>query len=213
VAAAILLCGFMATGKSTVGAQLASALGRRFVDLDLEILRTAGVATIAELFAREQESGFRRREAEELRRWSGVADVVVALGGGAVASDAALATVRSAGALLVCLDAGLDDVLERVGLTERPSPEQLAALRSRPLLAQAFADVSPALLQGDGLSQAVAVARGSLGALWAGRRPWYAQAALTVHTAGRAPGDVVSELLAQLPRVQRGGEAPAGEPA
>jgi len=80
----IALMGFMGSGKTTVGAELAQRLGFAFVDTDRLVEMTAG-RTIAQIFAAEGEGGFRRRERAALR-WALAAPrpQVIALGGGAV---------------------------------------------------------------------------------------------------------------------------------
>lgn len=80
---AIFLVGFMACGKTTVGAALAAKLGRRFVDLDPLIVVKAG-CSIAELVAREGEERFRQMETETLREASRQPALVIAPGGGAI---------------------------------------------------------------------------------------------------------------------------------
>lgn len=77
----LFLVGFMGSGKSSVGRRLASALGYDFVDTDKVIEEDTGV-TISEIFAREGESGFRRRERDVLMQLPADGDVVVATGGG-----------------------------------------------------------------------------------------------------------------------------------
>lgn len=77
----IYLTGFMGCGKSTVGPELARRLGVPFLDLDEEIERQAGCA-VAEIFAAEQEAGFRRRERQALRATTELSAAVVATGGG-----------------------------------------------------------------------------------------------------------------------------------
>ena len=57
----LALTGFMGAGKTTLGAQVARRLDRRFIDLDREIERATG-ATIEELFARDGEAAFRALE-------------------------------------------------------------------------------------------------------------------------------------------------------
>jgi shikimate kinase/3-dehydroquinate synthase len=80
----IVLSGFMATGKSTVGPRLAARLDVTFVDTDAEIERAAG-KTVPELWREAGEAAFRAREgalvAELLR--DGAAKVI-AFGGGTV---------------------------------------------------------------------------------------------------------------------------------
>jgi shikimate kinase len=77
----IVLVGLPGAGKSTVGPLVAERLGWAFVDLDLEIERTAG-RTVPEIFAHEGEEGFRRRERGAtlaMAEWPGL---VLAPGGG-----------------------------------------------------------------------------------------------------------------------------------
>lgn len=77
----VVLVGFMASGKSTVGRALASRLGWAFVDTDEVVAARCG-RSVAEIFRRYGETRFREEEAavtdEELCR----SGVVVASGGG-----------------------------------------------------------------------------------------------------------------------------------
>jgi shikimate kinase len=77
----VLLVGFMASGKSTVGREVAQRLGWDFVDFDEEVERRRG-SSVAEIFAVDGEAAFR-----ELERGVGVdamrqSEVVLASGGG-----------------------------------------------------------------------------------------------------------------------------------
>src|SRR3954454_23971388 len=88
--APIFLIGFMGSGKTTVGGLLAERLGWPFADLDDLIVRSAGL-TVAEIFAREGEEGFRRRETEAVRAAAAGRRLVVATGGGAACREDNLA--------------------------------------------------------------------------------------------------------------------------
>ena len=61
--ARIVLVGFMGAGKSTVGALLAKQLQWRFRDAD-SVLEERTRTSIAEIFARQGETAFRKLEAE-----------------------------------------------------------------------------------------------------------------------------------------------------
>ena len=77
----VLLVGFMASGKSSVGKELASRLGWAFEDFDTAIEARAG-KSVSQIFSEDGEDEFRRLEsgvAEELLARS---DTVVASGGG-----------------------------------------------------------------------------------------------------------------------------------
>ena len=73
----------MGAGKTTVGRQIARRLGRRFFDSDHEIVERTGVL-IPTIFEIEGEEGFRRRESQTIAELSGVDNIVLATGGGAV---------------------------------------------------------------------------------------------------------------------------------
>ena len=63
----IVLIGFMGSGKTSVGRAVARALGREFADTD-ELVEQAIGATVGEIFRREGELGFRRREIAAIDR-------------------------------------------------------------------------------------------------------------------------------------------------
>lgn len=106
----LALIGFMASGKSTVGALVARRAGTCHRDLDAMIEAQAGM-TIAELFASRGEAAFRELEAGLLPAVM-EGGGVVSLGGGATLRDDSWALVR-ARALTVWLDAPPAVLLER----------------------------------------------------------------------------------------------------
>jgi len=101
----IYLTGFMGTGKTSVGRELARRLRRPFVDLDTHIESRSG-RTIAELFSRGP-AVFRRSESQALRRTSRRPGLVVALGGGALLAPANRRLAADSG-VLVCLTCAED---------------------------------------------------------------------------------------------------------
>ncbi len=127
---AIFLAGFMGSGKSTVGREVAKRLGWTFADLDSEIERTAG-ERIPVIFDRHGEAGFRKREHEALREQANRAltgtRLVLALGGGTYAFARNRDLVRKVGPT-IWLDAGTATLWERVRLS---SNRPLAHDRSR----------------------------------------------------------------------------------
>lgn len=123
MATVIALSGFMGSGKSAIGRVVANRLGRRFVDLDVEVERAAG-ASIEELFAEGGETGFREVERrtlvkilQEIRVWE--EGVVIALGGGTVTWPAS-ASALAEGATVVLLTASFEDQWARAAGTGRP---------------------------------------------------------------------------------------------
>ncbi len=115
----IVLVGFMGSGKSSVGRELARRYGVGFVDVDERIERAAG-CPIRDLFAREGEPAFREREKTALRESLSEKGQVVATGGGAFADEGNRALLRSY-APVVYLETGVETLIERLsGDVDRP---------------------------------------------------------------------------------------------
>jgi shikimate kinase len=130
----VALVGLPGAGKSTVGEALARALGCDFVDFDVRLAASSG-RSVAELFAMEGESAFRRRELALTETLLGEPPGIWAPGGGwltaagvreridghvgmihlQVSPGTALARVRT-GATIRPLLSGTDaaDVIERL---------------------------------------------------------------------------------------------------
>jgi shikimate kinase len=110
--ARVVLVGFMGAGKSTVGPEVARALGFRFLDLDRALEARLGLS-VPELFRTRGEAAFRAEELAEARVAAGLDRHVIAAGGGAFAQDETRDALRT-GAFSVWLRCGLAAVLERV---------------------------------------------------------------------------------------------------
>lgn len=82
----IVLVGFMATGKTTLGRLVARKAGFTFVDMDKKIEESSGMA-IPKIFELEGEDGFRARESAVLRELAGSDRHVIATGGGVVTRE------------------------------------------------------------------------------------------------------------------------------
>ncbi len=108
----IALFGFMGVGKSAVGRALAERLGLDFVDLDDEVVRSAG-KTIPEIFSEGGEEAFRRIEREAARSAAAGDGRVIACGGGTVLDEENLRRLRG-GSVLVLLTADEGVILRRV---------------------------------------------------------------------------------------------------
>lgn len=78
-----VLIGLPGSGKSTIGRRLAKALDVSLLDTDAAIEETTG-RTIADIFATDGESEFRRIEEDVIRSALQSHDGVLSLGGGAV---------------------------------------------------------------------------------------------------------------------------------
>lgn len=82
----IVLIGMPGCGKTSTGQRIAEATGKRFIDTDAEIVRTAGM-TISEIFIQEGEDGFRQRETAVLAQLGQGSGLIIATGGGCVTRE------------------------------------------------------------------------------------------------------------------------------
>ncbi len=108
----VVLIGFMASGKSTVGRALAARLGWQFVDCDERVVAKAG-RSIADIFADDGEDTFRDFETEVLRELQGRKELVIATGGGVVLRETNWELMRRLGPV-VFLRAAPEVVRERL---------------------------------------------------------------------------------------------------
>lgn len=130
----VALVGFMASGKSTIGKQLARRLGWEFYDSDEAIMRLHG--PIARVFADQGELTFRSYERTAIERaLAAETPKVIAVGGGAPAHEPTRRLLEQ-GAYRVFLQVPLEHVRERVRrsktlrplLGRKPSPAEIQRL-------------------------------------------------------------------------------------
>ena len=108
----LLLNGFMASGKSTLGRLVAERAGCELIDLDERVERRAGMR-VSEIFAQQGEAAFRKLEAEALAELLAAArPIVVALGGGALLRRATRLKAMDA-AVVVSLSASVEAIARR----------------------------------------------------------------------------------------------------
>jgi 3-dehydroquinate synthase len=114
----IILIGFMGTGKSEVGKQVAQRLGWSFIDTDRLIEQEAGMP-IAGIFERLGELRFREMERGIVRKMASIENAVIATGGGAVVDSGNMRALRRNG-WLICLEAAPEAILSRTAGSDRP---------------------------------------------------------------------------------------------
>ena len=139
----VALIGMPSSGKTTVGRALAEKLGKRFVDLDEEIVKTDG-RSIPDIFAAEGEEGFRKKETEIIAQFSKEGRQLLSCGGGVVKKPENIRLLRQNGVVLF-LDRPLDALTVGGG---RPLSSSVDALRTmyaerRPLYLGAADTVIP----------------------------------------------------------------------
>jgi shikimate kinase len=125
----IFIVGARASGKTTIGQELARALGCDFVDTDQHMLETTCL-TVAQVVEKEGWEGFRRRESEALRAVTRPG-LVVATGGGMVLSEANRQFMRDNGTVFY-LSAPAAVLAAR--LEANPEEAQRPTLTGRPIV-------------------------------------------------------------------------------
>jgi shikimate kinase len=128
----ILLIGFMAAGKTTLGKALARDLGLQFVDLD-HYIEGRYHCSVSQLFAERGEEAFREIERNMLHEVAEFEDVVISTGGGTPCFFDNIDYMNRQG-ITVFLEASVDVIFTRLTIarTQRPlvagkSPDELRA--------------------------------------------------------------------------------------
>jgi shikimate kinase len=170
---AIVLVGFMGSGKSSVGRALSKRLGWTFEDLDERIERRER-KTVSEIFRDAGESRFRQAEraalSELFSELSSGAKRIIALGGGCFAQRQNARLIEDALVPSVFLDARPQELWERC--REQRVREEV----ERPLLGSLK----------------------SFRALYEVRRPHYLKASLRQETGGKTVPRIAAELAEAL---------------
>jgi shikimate kinase len=109
----LVLIGFMGSGKSSVGRELAKRWNFRFLDTDA-MIRHKYDLSIPEIFAKHGENFFREAEYQALVRLRGITSTIIATGGGIVTQPRNLPLLRALGPVIwLCADQ--TTILDRVG--------------------------------------------------------------------------------------------------
>ncbi|MEL7262048.1 MAG: shikimate kinase [Pseudomonadota bacterium] len=143
----VVMVGMMGAGKTAVGRALATRLDVPFLDSDAEI-ETAANMTVPEIFTRDGEPFFRKKEAQVIARLLDEERGVLSTGGGAFLVEDNRAMISARG-VSVWLNADLDLLWQRVRhkdtrpLLRTPDPRAtLAELYAARAPVYALADVA-----------------------------------------------------------------------
>lgn len=164
------LTGFMGSGKSTIGPILANTLGWEFYDLDQVIEGKEG-KSVKEIFDLYSEEYFRKLETETLIELSGKDKVIIALGGGAIASDRNIAILKSTGIIIY------------LKMSPQSAMERLKFKRNRPVL---LADLKEDFTNEDLLKR--------ISELFEKRKIYYDQSDIIIDTDGIPVGKTIDNL-------------------
>lgn len=166
---AVVLIGFMASGKTSVGRALSRILGWNFHDLDAVIEATEG-RTVSVIFRDSGESAFRRAEHNALstllKELSFSSPGVIAVGGGAFVQPVIRELLSQAEVEVVWLDAPVEELWQRCSQdrTVRPLARDLNQFRQ----------------------------------LYEQRRKHYTEAGLHLDTSGKEVQRIAKELIERL---------------
>lgn len=108
----VVLVGMMGSGKTAVGSALARQLQVPFLDSDVEIVKAAD-RTIAEIFERDGEPFFRKKESQVIARLLETERCILSTGGGAFLAEENRANIARMG-VAVWLRADVDLLWSRV---------------------------------------------------------------------------------------------------
>ena len=163
----LILIGLPASGKTTVGRQLAQRLDMPFFDCD-EAIEAAAGCSVSDIFARYGESYFRQLEHRTLETLCRKESCVIATGGGAVLREDNRLLLRCSGTVF-WLDRPLADIMSTDFQTGRPlltvgrkALERLAAERRALYAACAHYRIAEPLLE---------LAISQIEEIWKGARP------------------------------------------
>jgi len=167
----IILTGYRATGKSSIGKILADQLGFGFIDTDQAIEKRQG-ETITEMVGRGGWDLFRRKEEDMLLELARSKNKVIATGGGSVMHEKAWAKLRK-NALVVWFTADIKTICQRLAADSDTD------------------DQRPALTEMGTMDEIAMVLNE--------RRPLYEKSSdITVNTEGKTPEEVAEFIVAEL---------------
>lgn len=165
----LLLCGYMASGKTTIARLLGKASAMPVYDLDAVIEQKTG-KSVPEIFAEEGEIKFRKLEHENLKELLAQdSDFILSLGGGTPCYANNHLFLQQEDVISVYLKTGIDELIKRLNEQgkERPLLAKLSPEEFHEYIAKHLFD----------------------------RSYFYHQAKHVVTTDGKSPEDIVNEIM------------------
>ncbi|WP_242135858.1 shikimate kinase [Aestuariivivens marinum] len=169
----VVLIGYMASGKSTIGKMLAKKLNYNFIDLD-DYIEVSENKSVSNIFKTEGEIYFRKQETHHLKELlQSKNNIVLSLGGGTPCFGDNMDIVLNSNAKSIYLRTSINTLVERLK-TEKSK---------RPLIAHIETDESLIEFIGKHLFE---------------RATYYNKANVILSTDNKAENDIVEELVANL---------------
>lgn len=168
----VILTGYRATGKTTVGRLLAARLGVAFLDTDAEIEEREN-RSIPEMVKKDGWEYFRGRERELLHELVARKDGVIASGGGAIIHEEAWRELMKTG-LVVWLSTDIVTICQRLAADEKKNSGQRPTLTGKEITTE--------------VAEVLAL-----------REPLYRKGShLVIDSAGNTPAAIVDKILVVL---------------
>lgn len=162
------LAGYMGSGKSHISKLLSKKTGFPLIDLDKEIVRYSN-ATIPEIFQQKGEIFFRKEERRILQELLNSGDkMILSLGGGTPAYYDNIELINKS-STSIYLRANIGTLVDRLSRQKA----------KRPLIANLSDEELPEFIAKHLFE----------------RNPYYSQCQFTVDTDGKAPEDIVNEII------------------
>lgn len=170
----VVLIGYMASGKSTLGRVLTKKLGYDFIDLDDYIEEKENIS-IKDIFETKGEIYFRKKETQYLNDiLNSKAKLILSLGGGTPCYSNNMETILKANnAVSIYLKASIPTLIDRLKNEKA----------KRPLIAHIQTDDLLAEFIGKHLFE---------------RSPFYNQAETVITTDNKTENDIIEELILKL---------------
>jgi shikimate kinase len=131
----IYLIGYRCTGKTSVGKALADKLGKSFIDTDEKIVETLN-KSIAQIVSESGWEKFREKERNFIKGISGLMDLVVATGGGAILDKHNVFNMKKKG-IVVWLKANPETIKRRME-KDKTSKDYRPSLTNKNILDEVY---------------------------------------------------------------------------
>ena len=95
----IVIIGFMATGKTTIGRELSKTLGFDFIDTDVEIEKNEKMK-ISHIFEQMGEDYFRSLETNMLKKYINKKNIILSTGGGIIVKKENIELLKKVGIVI-----------------------------------------------------------------------------------------------------------------
>jgi len=116
------LVGFMGSGKSTIGYELARHLEHEVIEMDAHVLANIGAKDMNEVFEKGGEKLLRDWEVRLAEEWRDLQNAIISTGGGAITNSAVVQYLKENNGKIIYLYAPFATIAERIKQDSIPRP-------------------------------------------------------------------------------------------